>query len=73
MTLLERLRFQWSSILLYAKSKAPERDVQERPDPLAEMEREATDHVLNDLAERLDLDPEVFDDVRPPSEQRKTD
>jgi len=43
-------------------------------DPLSTTEEEkCVDELTNDLADTLDIDREVFDDLRPPSKERDTD
>jgi len=40
---------------------------------LEQEEEKCVDELTNDLADTLDIDREVFDDLRPPSKERDTD
>lgn len=69
MTLIDRFRFWWSSILVYAKSMAPDREDTNSEDWLAAEERRLADNIKSELADDLGIDPAAFEDVDPPSQQ----
>lgn len=69
MSYLNRLAFLVSCAIAYGRSQAPQ--VAETSDgtTLEDMEREMSDAIVEDMAERLGIDPDELDEIDPPSQQ----
>lgn len=55
--------------ILQAKENAPETPEQSESETLADIEQACVDDIKEDLADRLGIDKELMDGVKPPSEQ----